>query len=222
MKVDYILQKEKYNSWLDGTMVLVECQSSISVSLEDLADGIDVSSSAEVKTEVIIHSSVHDGTGSPLHGVVQARVDNVLLRGTRHARLKFPRRSDINLATDSAKAALQGVLNRLKEVVVGFPLILKGQATIGDMVQVLEPLKVRDCDTTSIDVHVRDDKDSLGPQDIISLGSDGSIGSLSNDLSLDLVSVAGIDDLLHGGRDENIAFLVHEVVLFPCICIKRG
>lgn len=39
-------------------------------------------------------------------------------------------------------------------MVVGVPLVLEGQSTVADMVQVLQPLKVGDSHSTSIQVHV--------------------------------------------------------------------
>lgn len=39
-------------------------------------------------------------------------------------------------------------------MVVGVPLILEGQATVADVVQVLQPLKVGHSHTTRVEVHV--------------------------------------------------------------------
>ena len=44
----------------------------------------------------------------------------------------------------------QNVCGLTQQVVVGILLILEGQTTIADMIQVLEPLKVRHSHTTSV------------------------------------------------------------------------
>lgn len=41
-----------------------------------------------------------------------------------------------------------------EQVVVGVPLVLEGQSSIADMVQILQPLKIRHSHTTSVQVHV--------------------------------------------------------------------
>ena len=74
----------------------------------------------------------------------------------------------------------------LEEVVVGFSLILEGQTAIGHVVQVLQPLEVGDCHTTGVDVHVGDDQAAVLLQDLVTGGGDGSVGSLTNDLGLNL------------------------------------
>ena len=107
---------------------------------------------------------------------------------------------------------LQGLLHRLQQVLVGLPLVFEGQASVGDMVEVLQPLKVGHGDTTSVDVHVWDDKAAVCLQDCISSRCHRSVGGLSDDFGLDSVSVALVDDLLHGGRDEDVTGLVHDVL----------
>ena len=42
-------------------------------------------------------------------------------------------------------------------MVVGLPLVLEGETSVRNVVQVLQPLEVGDCHTTGVDVHVRDD-----------------------------------------------------------------
>ena len=60
------------------TQKLVKGQTSVTISLENLANGIDVSSRAEVKSKVVGHGGIHDGSSASLHGVVEARVNNIL------------------------------------------------------------------------------------------------------------------------------------------------
>ena len=49
--------------------------------------------------------------------------------------------------------------------------------------------EVPDSDTTSVDVEVGDDEDTVVLEDLVSSGSDGTIGSLGDDLGFDLTSV---------------------------------
>ena len=80
------------------------------------------------------------------------------------------------------------------------------------MIEILEPLKVGDCDTPRVDVHVGDDEAAVLLQDLVPGRSDRTVGSFTNDLGLDLGSVGSVDDLLHGGGDEDVALLVHHVL----------
>lgn len=47
-----------------------------------------------------------------------------------------------------------------EQVVVGVPLIFKGQSSIADMVEILQPLEIRHRHTASIQVHVLQDQTS--------------------------------------------------------------
>merc|ERR1719420_192804 len=49
-------------------------------------------------------------------------------------------------------------------------------------------------------------------EDLVSSRSDGSIGSLANNLGLNLVSIGCIDHLLHGSGYQDVAWLVHDVL----------
>merc|ERR1719400_2273289 len=62
----------------------LEGHSRCSESVEDLGDGVNVSSCPQIETKVVLHCSVHNVPGCPLHGVIKAGVDNVLLRGSSH------------------------------------------------------------------------------------------------------------------------------------------
>lgn len=50
------------------------------------------------------------------------------------------------------------------------------------MVQVLEPLKVRDCDTTSVDVKIGNNQDVALDKNLVSSGGGGSVSSFGDDL----------------------------------------
>lgn len=67
-------------------------------------------------------------------------------------------------------------------MVVGLALVFESKTSVGDVIQVLEPLEERNGDTTSVDVQVGDHKDVAIDQDLIGGRSRGTIGRLSNDL----------------------------------------
>lgn len=93
-------------------------------------------------------------------------------------------------------------------MVVGVAVILEGQSAVADVIQILEPLKIRHGDTTSIEEEVRQDKDTLLLQDLVSLHGCGAVGSFSDDLGVDLVSVLLGDDTLDGAGGQNVALFV--------------
>ena len=80
------------------------------------------------------------------------------------------------------------------------------------MIEILEPLKVGDCDAPRVDIHVGDDEAAVLLQDLVRRGGDWTVGSFSDDLGLDLGGVTLVDGLLHGGGDEDVALLVHETL----------
>merc|ERR1711971_754604 len=90
------------------------------------------------------------------------------------------------------------------------------------MIQILQPFKVGNSYTTSIDVHVRDDKNIFGPQNIICSGSDGTIGGLSNDCALDLGGISFVNGLFHSSRHKNIALFIHQIIFVTSIGIGTG
>ena len=69
-------------------------------------------------------------------------------------------------------------------MVVGLALVLEGETSVRDVVEILQPLKVRDGDTACVDVHVGDDQHFLVPEDGVGSWGDGAVGSFGNDLSL--------------------------------------
>ena len=73
------------------------------------------------------------------------------------------------------------------------------------MLDVLEPLEVADCDTSSVAEHVRQEAHSLFKEDILTLAGCRSICSLNDELALELVCVVDVDGLLEGCWDEEIA-----------------
>lgn len=64
---------------------------------------------------------------------------------------------------------------------------LPGKATVRDVVQVLQPLEVRDGDTTSIQVQVGNDEALLVKEDLVSGGRHRAVGTLGDDFRLSLL-----------------------------------
>jgi hypothetical protein len=75
-------------------------------------------------------------------------------------------------------------LDGLQEVIVGLALVLEGEAAVGHVVQVLEPLEVGDGDTAGVDVQVGNDQHLLVAEDGVAGWRDRAVGSLGNDLGL--------------------------------------
>ena len=67
-------------------------------------------------------------------------------------------------------------------MVVGVSLVFEGQATEADMVEVLEPLEVGHCHTTSVSVQVGDDENVAFLEDGVSSNCGGTVGSFSYNL----------------------------------------
>lgn len=91
----------------------LKCESSVTVRGEDLLDRVDVRGGPQVQSQVVLHRGLHDGTGRALHGVVQARVHDVLLGRTGDALLEGLRRGHGDASSHTAKATLQRLLHRL-------------------------------------------------------------------------------------------------------------
>jgi hypothetical protein len=78
-----------------------------------------------------------------------------------------PAKNNINISGTGwqtcgyVKVGLAAYLDGSEEVVVGLPLIFKGQPAVGHVIEILEPLKVGDRHTASVDVHVGDDQHAL-------------------------------------------------------------
>ena len=51
------------------------------------------------------------------------------------------------------------------------------------------------------------------PEDGVGCGGDGSVSGFSNDSGLNLVSVALVDDLLHGSWHQDVTLFVQQLVL---------
>lgn len=117
-------------------------------------------------------------------------------------------------------------------MIVGLALVLEGQTTVRNMVEVLQPLEERDGDTTSIDVQIGDDQNVAINEYFVSGRCGGSVGGLGDDLAISIVSfivyrsinasvthlgldsagILAVDHLLDGCGNEDVALLEHEVL----------
>ncbi|GMS97804.1 hypothetical protein PENTCL1PPCAC_19979, partial [Pristionchus entomophagus] len=193
----------------EGGGGLREGESGGSVRVVDLFDRVDVGGSTDVQAEVVLSGRADDGLSRASHRVLQARVHNVLLGRTVDAVLEGLVGRDVHLQVEGLG---NGVLDRLEQMLVGVTLVLEGETTVRDVVQVLEPLEEGDSHTTRVDVHVRDDEAvSTREKDLVGSGGDGTVGGLGDHLSLDASGVALVDRLFASRGDENVALLEHEV-----------
>lgn len=75
------------------------------------------------------------------------------------------------------------------------------------MLDVLEPLKVGHCHTSTVAEHIGEETDSLPEQDLLTGSGGWSVGCLDDQLALEPVCVVLIDGLLEGSRDEDVTRL---------------
>jgi hypothetical protein len=75
------------------------------------------------------------------------------------------------------------------------------------MIQVLQPFKVTDSDTTSVTKHIWQELNTLGKKDLFSFHGGWSIGCLNNQLALKPVSVIGVDGFFNSSWNEKVAKL---------------
>ena len=80
---------------------------------------------------------------------------------------------------------LEGVHNEAATALVEAAV----QATKADVGEILEPLEVGHNDTTSVEVHVRQNNNAARVQDGVGCGRGGAVGTLGDDLCLDLCDV---------------------------------
>lgn len=165
----------------------------------DLLDGIDEGSSTEIS---VLQGS--GGTGllaGTDHGVLKTRVDELVLLSS----------VDDSATLLGGQLAASVLLDEGQELGLASLLPLAGHTAETDMGQVLEPLKVRDSNTSGVQQQVGDDNLALGDEEVMGIGGNGSVGSLANDLSLDVLDVLHTDLTLEGGGDQDIALTFHDL-----------
>ena len=73
------------------------------------------------------------------------------------------------------------------------------------MLDIFQPLKVRDGDTTTIAQDIGKEADTFFQQNFLAFASGGTVGSFNDQFALEPVSVVAVDGLLKGSRDEDVA-----------------
>lgn len=69
-------------------------------------------------------------------------------------------------------------------MVIGFPLVLECETTVGDVIQVFEPLEEGDGDTTGVYVEIRNNENVSFNEDLVGCWCCGAVGCLGNDFCL--------------------------------------
>ena len=65
---------------------------------------------------------------------------------------------------------------------IGIFFVFKGESSIGDVVEVLQPLKVGNGDTTGVDVKIRDDENRFGQENFVCGRRSRSVGAFGDNL----------------------------------------
>ncbi len=85
---------------------------------------------------------------------------------------------------------------------------------------VLDPLEVRDRDASGIGKDVGHDRDPLLTQDPVGRRGGGAVGGFDQQLRVDPVGVAGMDDALDRGGDQDVALELEQVVVADRISVR--
>ena len=72
---------------------------------------------------------------------------------------------------------------------------LPGETAVRDVVQILEPLEVRDSYTTSVQIHVWNHENFLVKKDLVRLWRDRTVRAFADDFCLDFWSIICSDFL---------------------------
>lgn len=83
------------------------------------------------------------------------------------------------------------------------------------MLEILQPFEVRDGDTTGVEENIWEDEDSVLFEDDFGLSGGWAVGSFSEDLALEFVSVGDVQALFLCGRDKDVAWLVECGIIAP-------
>jgi len=78
------------------------------------------------------------------------------------------------------------------------------------VIEVLQPLKVRAGNTTTVDKHVRGNNDSTGEEASLSGESGGSVSTFEDSFAIKRIDITVMNGFLGGSGDETVAFLAHE------------
>lgn len=168
-------------------------------------DGVQVGGSTEI--HIPLQGGSDNLVGGCAHNFLQAGLHDVEFSGSFQ-----------QLAHGSIKVefggSLKHLLDNLQHVSLGFFLPLTVESTRSHVIEVLEPLEVAGSHTSGIAQDIGQELDSLSKQFFLSTESSGSVGSLNDEGSLELVGILQVNGLFEGGGDEEIAKLFSFVRLF--------
>lgn len=119
---------------------------------------------------------------------------------------------DIDLISALKLVSLMLEAHELKESSLGLDLVLLGETTGSDVIEVLQPFEVGAGDTATIDKHVRCAHNSPAEEDLLSCVGRGAIGTLEDSFDLDSFSVSHVERFLSGGWDHAISLLSQELL----------
>jgi len=158
----------------------------------DFANSVDEAGVSEGKVFIDSHLPVLFASGG--HDFFETRVD------------------DINLISTFKLVSLIFEAHKLEESGLRLDLILFGQTTGSDVIEVLQPFEVGAGDTTTVDKHVWGANDSSTEEDLLSGVCGGTIGTFEDSLALDGLSVSHMEGFLSGGRNHAVSLLCKELL----------
>lgn len=134
--------------------------------------------------------------GSVVHDFFKSRVDNVDLRSTGKLSHVRGRSRD-------------GVAHHLEERLVLLLLVLLSNTARSNVIQILEPLKVRAGHTSTVGEHVGNNNNSFSVENLFGHEGSRTVSSFENNLALEFISVVNVDSLFLGSGNEDITVLLH-------------
>ena len=156
----------------------------------DLADGVDEAGVSVGEVSVDSDSPVLTDSGG--HNLLKSGVDDVNLIGT------------LDLVSLGLKS------HKLEELDLRLLLVLLGESSWGDVIEVLQPFEVGAGDTTTVDKHVWGGDNSSAGEDLLSGVGGGSVGTFEDGLDLDVLGVTSVKGLLGGSGDHAVGRLEEE------------
>jgi len=180
-------------------------KASFFVALVDVLDRGDIGGGSDVESQTIFVGSFHDLHSRSLHGESEARMNDILLSSSVDSFFQVSR---------GGHCLADRIADRLEDSHVLVASEFPCESTVRDVVQVLEPFKVGNGDTASVEVKIGDDKALVLDEYFMSKGSHWTVSTFSDDLGFDATSIVSGDDLLFSASSKNIAFDFDEAAFF--------
>lgn len=89
--------------------------------------------------------------------------------------------------------------------------VLLGHTAGGNMVEVLEPLKVGAGDTATVGEHVGDDDDAVLGKVVLSGEGGGTVSTFDDNLGLNVFHVGHVNGEFLGSGDQDVTLFFHEL-----------